>query len=651
MAESRDPITTEQMLDRALAHHRAGRLAEAGAIYREILQRDPRNVDAVYFLGVLAHQAAEHELAIERMELALKIMPDQERCYNILGLARMALGRSEEAEASLRRAVLISHRAAESLPPGESCSIVAHVNLCALLKAQNRLRDALPIYQAALELNPRDAELYTELGDTLQTLGQLDLALEAYGKALEMDPGLARAWYAAGCAENARREYVSACECFKKALEQNPDWPPALHNLGEAQYRLGQTDRAIDLFRQAARAPGSELSLLAIASVIPGSPAATNQSILEARRAFARTLPPRRALRQRAKNNRLRVGYLSAFFADRNWMKPVWGLIRNHDHEQFDLHLFSDGARSAIQFGDPGGEIFHDISGLSNEDAVALMERTGIDLLIDLNGYSAVRRLGLIALHPAPVVAAWFNMFASSGIDGYDYLIGDDTVIPPGEERFYSEKILRVEGSYLTFELNYPVPEVSAAPCRSNGFVTFGCLAPLYKINDGVIAVWNRILEQSPGSKLLLRNAQLGSAKNRSYLREKFRDPGRVLLEGPAEHLEYLKTYNRIDLALDTFPYSGGTTASEAIWQGVPVLTFEGDRWASRTSASILCAAGLRDFVASDLESYVAMAAGVSSQKLAELRAEMRPRLKASSICDTAGFARRMEQIYRQISA
>jgi predicted O-linked N-acetylglucosamine transferase (SPINDLY family) len=572
------------------------------------------------------------------MERALEIVPDQDHCYNVLGLALMALGRVGEAEASLRRAIALNSR-----------SVAAHTNLCVLLKGQDRVREALPVYERAVDLDPRNAELHREFGDALQTLGQFQLATTAYAKALEIDPGLTRAWYSAGCAENARREYVSACGCFEKALAQSPDWPQALHNFGQALYRLGQTDRSIDLFRQAARAPAPQLSLSAIASIIPASPSATIQSILEARQAFGRTLPPRRALAPRAKNDRLRVGYVSSFFADHNWMKPVWGLISHHDHEQFDIHLFSDGPQSAIQYGYHGRETFHDISALSNEEAASLIERTGIDLLIDLNGYSAMRRLPLISLHPAPVVAAWFNMFATSGMDGYDYLIGDETVLPLLEEQFYTEKIVRVEGSYLTFEVNYPVPEVSRAPYLSNGFITFGCLAPLYKINAGVIAAWNRILEQVRDSKLLLKNAHLGSLNNQIYVQKLFKDSNRVLLEGPAAHFEYLETYHRIDVALDTFPYNGGTTTSEAIWQGVPVLTFTGDRWVSRTSASILRAAGLEDFVAPDLEGYISQAVSISSRPLADLRSSMRSRLQTSSACNTGAFAGHMERLYRRL--
>jgi protein O-GlcNAc transferase len=269
-------------------------------------------------------------------------------------------------------------------------------------------------------------------------------------------------------------------------------------------------------------------------------------------------------------------------------MKPVWGLINQHDRSQFEVHLFAETAASAIKHGYRAHpwDCFHDISGPSNEAAAALIERSGIDLLVDLNGYSAQPRLALVALKPAPVIAGWFNMYASSGMASYDYLIGDDHVIPPDEEEFYCEKILRVPGSYLTFDVDCPVPPVVEPPSLATGVITFGSLATQHKINGEVIHAWCRILQQVPNSRLLMRNAVLGSAANCQFVHDLFGKHNipreRVLLRGRADHYQFLRTYDEIDIALDTFPYNGGTTTTEAIWQGVPMVTYWGDRWASR---------------------------------------------------------------------
>lgn len=342
-------------------------------------------------------------------------------------------------------------------------------------------------------------------------------------------------------------------------------------------------------------------------------------------------------------------------------MKPVWGLINQHDRARVSVHLFSDAPASQIKNGyrAEASDRFHDISGLSNEESAVLIENAGLDLLVDLNGYSRVSRLPLLAMRPAPVIAGWFNAYATMGISAYDYLIGDEHVVAAGEERFYGEKIVRVPGSYLTFENTYAVPEVSPLPWLGGGGITFGCLASQYKITSQVVDAWCSILRNVPEGTLILRNAALTHQSNSRFVREMFESRGipgaRVQLRAGADHYRFLETYNEIDIALDTFPYNGGTTTTEALWQGVPVVTFAGDRWASRTSTSILRASHLGEFVSDGVPGYIDLAIRLATDashrdNLASLRRTMRQRLRASPVCDTSAFARNMEQLYAEMT-
>ena len=209
--------------------------------------------------------------------------------------------------------------------------------------------------------------------------------------------------------------------------------------------------------------------------------------------------------------------------------------------------------------------------------------------------------------------------------------------------------------SYLTFQVDHPAPAVVAPPCLENGYLTFGSLASQYKITPAVLDAWADILKRADGSRLLLANPALKSIHNRQYVANQFTqrgvDTNRITLCGPADHLTFLKYYDRIDVALDPFPYNGGTTTMEAIWQGVPVLTYDGDRWASRTSQSLLRRTHLNGFVADAVERMVDLAAHVARspdtpKHLESLRSHMRPCLQTSPACDTAGLARAMEQFY-----
>jgi protein O-GlcNAc transferase len=713
---------SDQFLHKAMEHHRGGRLSEAERLYREVLALEPAQTDALYLLGLLAHQKGEPARAVGLIEQSLAIAPEQPQCRNVLGLALMQMGRLEESAAAFGAAIALdpapefynnlgnlrreqgrfddaivaygravelqadfadahynlgnalrgagrleeaaeAFRRAIALEPNHAHALAA---LGQVLAGAHRPAEALPYLQRAVALVRDDAELYCDVGDVLQKLGRRREAVARYQKAIRANARLARPWFAAGCAEKDDGDYASAALCFGKAVGIAPEWAAAHHNLADALFNLGRVDEALGQFRRAESGGAGELPRAMIAVIIPGAAGADHRAILEARRNWAeQDLPRERPAarfegRKTARDGRLRVGYVSSFFPRDNWMKPVWGLINRHDRGRFAVHLFSDGPEAQIRHGyrRRADDCFHDISGLSNEQAADAMERAGIDLLLDLNGYSRIARLGLVALRPAPRAAAWFNMYGTSGMAAFDYLVGDGEVIRPEDEAFYQERIVRVPGSCLTFEVAYPVPPVAAPPCVTSQAITFGCLCSQYKITAEVARAWSRILQQAPGSRLLLRNATLGSAGVRQWVEGMLGSHGiaadRVQLLGPAEHFQFLETYSQIDVALDTFPYNGGTTTTEAIWQGVPVVSWRGDRWAARTSASILRAGGLGEFVAESVEGYVALAVRLATsagaaEKLAELRRTMRAHLAASAVCDTAGFARNMESLYERM--
>jgi predicted O-linked N-acetylglucosamine transferase (SPINDLY family) len=674
-------MTERELLRRGLEGHQAGRAREAADCYQQVLRANPANADALYLLAVLSQQTGDFTAAIELARRAIRVSGDQPHLHEALGLALMGVEELEQAEKSLLRAA-------------ESGTAESFNNLGILRKKQGRWDEAIAAFERSVERNPQFSDALYNLGNAYREQGQAGRAMELFSRAtaanqshadafaalgqtmvalgrslesvvpfrraIELRPGDAQLRFDAASAFEAIREFADAAECYRAGLAIDGARPEMKHNLGRALFELGRADEALDLFREAAQGLRAALPRAMIAVMIPGAAKATNQEILEARRAFAENdLPPLRPRPARSTANRLRIGYVSSFFHRRNWMKPVWPLIARHDRSRFAVHIFSDAPEAAMPEGyrADSRDRRHDISNLSNGQAARLIEAEGIDLLIDLNGYSKLQRLPLFTLRPAPVTAGWFNMFATTGMSCFDCLIGDDQVIPPEEEEFYCEKILRVPGSYLTFDVVYPVPDVVDPPCLSTGVVTFGCLAPLYKIAPQAITAWSRILRAAPQSSLALRGSALQSEGARRYLLEAFGQcgvsPERIRLYGPAPHFQFLETYNEIDIALDTFPYNGGTTTTEAIWQGVPVVTFYGDRWVSRTSASILRAGNLGRFVNRDLDGYVAQAIELANSRetaamLRELRWNMRAQLRSSPVCDTEQFAKNMEAIYER---
>jgi len=324
------------------------------------------------------------------------------------------------------------------------------------------------------------------------------------------------------------------------------------------------------------------------------------------------------------------------------------------------VHLVSLRGDPSEQAGyrDHDLDVIWQVGSLDEARIANLLAAAGIDVLVDLNSYSAPRWLPLFLHRPAPVQIGWFNSLATYGFDCFDGIVGDAVVIPVAEEGCFTERVLRVPGTYLAFEVLYAVPDVAPPPCwRNAGGLTFGALTSSYKLNDTTVGVWAGVLRSAPGARMLIRTSSLADASSREHLLARFAAlgiaPERLDIEGGAAHFEFLRSYDRIDIALDMFPYSGGTTTSEALWQGVPVLTCAGDRWVARTSESLLRAAGLADWVAADQDDLVARASALARDPatpatLAALRTGMRARLAASAACDTAGLCRALEQIYRQ---
>jgi len=501
-----------------------------------------------------------------------------------------------------------------------------------------------------------EGEAQLRLGAELMGRRQFADALECFRRAQALGESGFQVRFGLGSALLDTDREGDAIVELERAAALEPRHAGALHNLGKARYGLGLVDEAVASFRAALAVSDDVLHRSALATVVPGSPAATHADVLASRRAFAeRDLPaPRFRFPAERAPGPLRVGYLSSFFASPNWMKPVWGLVNEHDRDGFAVHLLSEATEAdcaAAGYRPDPRDTFVALRGLDDGEASERIAAAELDLLVDLNGYSAPRRLAIVSARPARAVAAWFNHYATSGIAAVDFLIGDPVVVHADEESHYVERIERVPGTYLAFGVAYPVPPVEEAPARRNGYVTFGSFASQYKLTPQVVRAWAAILDGAPHARLLIKNRAMKADGNRAFLLGCFAahgvDPARITLEPGAPHHDYLAAYSRVDVALDPYPYNGGTTTSEALWQGVPVLCVDGDRWAARQGASLLGAAGLEGFVARDEAGYVARGIELG-RGFADERATMRERLAASTMMDTAAFARELERIYRR---
>ena len=333
-------------------------------------------------------------------------------------------------------------------------------------------------------------------------------------------------------------------------------------------------------------------------------------------------------------------------------------ILAAHDAEHTKTFCYSasgraDGLTEQLR-GDAGH--WRDIAGLGDEEAQALIRDDGIDVLVDLAGHTAGNRLDIFAHRPAPVQVGWIGYCATTGLTAMDYVLADAVVVPEEEDALFTERVWRLPGQYLCFTPPKMDIPIVALPAKIDAPVTFGSFNNMAKINDETLAEWAQILNAVPGGQLVFKAKQIDAMPGaRESLLERFTACGveaeQVVLEGASPREAFLADYNRIDIALDPFPFSGGATTAEALWMGVPVVTMKNDRWAGRVSETLLGAAGLDQWVADDAGAYCQRALELAAKgpRSVEKRIQLRQQIEASPLCDGPGFTRLLETAYRDM--
>jgi len=630
-----------------------GRQDEAEVSYRRALQIKPNYAETHYNLGNTLKgmgRLAEAESCYRR---ALKIKPDYAEAHTNLGAVLQDLGKLDGAVASYRRALAIKPDYAET-----------HYNLGMALQDLGRLDDAVASYRRALAIKPDYADAHYNLGAALHDQGQLDAAVASCRRALAIKPDYAEAHNNLGNSLRDLGQLDDALVSCRRALGIKPDYAEAHYNLGITLQYLGQLDGAVASYRRAlAIKPDFAIahsSLLFIHNYLSDQPAAI--SLAEALRfgdLASRKARPHTDWRNVPEPGRcLRVGLVSGDLRNHAvgyFVEGVLAALASDASGRLELFAYPsyfhiDALTERIKACCQG---WHSVVGLSDESLAQRIRDDGIDILIDLSGHTAYNRLPLFAWKPAPVQASWLGYFATTGVAAIDYLIADPWTAPEAEEAHFTEKIWRLPETYLCFTPPDGDIQVSALPAISNGYITFGCFNNLTKMNDAVVALWARVLQAVPESLLFLKTIQLGEAAVRQSVANRFAahgiDAGRLILEGAAPRAELMAAYRRVDIALDPFPYPGGTTSIEGLWMGVPVLTLAGERFLSHIGESILKNAGLPEWIAADADDYVARAVSFANdlQRLAALRSGLRQQVLASPLFDAPRFARHFEAALR----
>jgi len=623
------------------------------AAYRRAIALDPDMIEAVNNLGTALMERGAFDEAERCFRRAIAMKPSFVVAYNNLANLLQATGRGAEAIACYERALRID----DSLPE-------LHNNLGNALRNMGESERAITCYDKAIKLRPKFAAAHNNLGNVLKDQGRLEQALAAYRKALAINPRFAEAHNNLGNTARDLGRLLEAEAAYRQALALKPNSVEALNNLGSVLKDCGRLADALATLRQAmAQRPDFVTAHQNYLMNIQYDPETTPEASLEAHRAFDRAFAAPLAAEIRRHENSpdperpLRIGYVSGDFGHHPVGRFLGPVLPAHDRAQFEIFAYSDRMNedeitAALR---AGCDQWRRIVGLEDSALTERIRSDGIDILIDLSGHTADNRLLAFARKPAPVQASWAGYVGTTGLSAMDYLISDERETPAGSEPFYTERILRLPDCYVCFAPPGYAPAVGPLPALAAGHVTFGCFNNLAKLNPGVIALWAKLLKRLPDARLVLKTHQLSDPAMRGLCASWFAAegiaPARLELLGKSPHRALLDQYNRVDIALDPFPYSGGLTTLESLWMGVPVVTLGGNRFAARHSVSHLTAAGLADLVADGPESYLGIATGQATDlpRLAALRVGLRDRMARSPLLDGPRFTRNLESAYRQM--
>lgn len=527
------------------------------------------------------------------------------------------------------------------------------------LLAAGRPAEAARLCREAVSAAPRMGDAHNSLGVALMALGEGAAAERAFLAASEAVPAclegqlnLAQRYLDTGRPGAARAQ-------LRRAAEPAATHPRFSLLQGFCANAFGDAESALLHYRDAMRAEpadpdasGGYLMSLAYAESV------TPQALLDAHAQWAAALPaPAPVPHARAsRTGPLRIGYLSPDFRDhavRYFFEP---LLAHHDRSRFRVHCYSD-VRAPDAFTQDirsRADGWRDAAALSDAALAQAIREDGIDVLVDLAGHTTGNRLALLAQRPAPLQVTALGYPPTTGLAAIDYKLSDPVADPPGAERYYAEKLLRLEGVFWCFAPAPDAPPVAPPPCAARGHATFGCLGNLAKVTDGALGAWGAILRADRDARLLVMAPTLGDDAVLAYTRERMERAGidlaRADFAGRSDLGGFLRTYERVDAVLDTFPYNGGTTTCHALWMGVPVVTRGGEILLSRMGASMLGAVGLGDLVAADWDAYARIALGLARDRarLSALRASLRERMRRSPLCDgprfVAGFEAALER-------
>lgn len=640
---------------------RRGDLKAAEAAYSQAIALGTRDPDVYNNLATIydkwgVKQEQELDLLCTAHELAPNSQEIRKNLLNLLRREEAVLVKKER----YREALPLSLRRVAIEPE----SAAAHRELGCCYSKTGKLEDAMKEFTRAINLQPNSAVYYNDLGLVCFEMRLLAEAQGAFQEVLRLDPVSVMAYTHLGLLANLTGLTGLAISFLQRALAIEPKCSAALNNLALFLRDQGEQKECRLRYQEAiALKPDNETVLSGYLLALNDDPNLDPAWVAAEHRRYQGVMkhsPRRQKVQDLNPLRTLRVGYLSPDFRSHSVGFFIAPTIEQHDRNQIDVTCYStgyieDGLTDRIK---RAAGTFRNVYRMGNDDLAEVIQADGIDVLVELSGHTCDHRLAMLANRVAPLQVTYLGYPNTTGLQEMDYRVTDIIADPPGlTDAWCTERLHRIEGGFLAYRppmFAESLP-VCAEPFRQVGHVTFGSFNNLAKISDLVLDTWAAVMEQVPGSTILLKARGLRNDRVKERILAAFAARGiagesRIQLMGHERSaVDHLRLYNQMDLALDTFPYNGTTTTCEALWMGTPVLTFEGACHAGRVGASLLRHAGFGNLVAKDRQEYIAraVALGRDMETLAKQRNGLRERFAMSPIMDSGRLARGLEKAYR----
>ena len=562
---------------------------------------------SINLLEKLFHDKKFKELEIETKKLIEKY-PKIAMLHNILGLANQKQGRLNDAISNFEKAILINPNFA-----------FAHNNLGNVLKDLKKFDDAIKSYKKSLNINPKYVDPYYNQGLLYKKINKYEDSIKNLKLAINLNPNLIEAYMDLGAVLTNIGKFDEAIENYQKVLDLKPNLNWAYSNIFFTLYYL-EKDKSDYYFSQIKKFRSSLEKI--------------NKNLIE-------------KYQFNPKPDKLKIGFISGDFKQHPvgyLLKDTLKYLKKNNLKLFAYSNLDKEDNYSIKLKTYFSS-WNKIYNKTDTEIVNKIRKDGIHILIDLSGHSAKNRLPIFINKPAPIQITWGGYPGSTGIPEIDYIIGDPYVTPTKSSEKFTEKICRLPNIWISLTTPEYEIKIKELPAIKNGYVTFGSFNNLSKVNDSVVFLWSKILKKIPKSKILFKSKVLNDPEIKKKLINNFKknniNSNSIILEGNSPRKISLESYNKVDIALDPFPYSGAITTFEAIWMGVPVITKKGEKFVSRQTESINHNIGMSDWIAKDEKEYIDKAIMFSSniEKLSKIRTGLRKKALDSPTFNSSLFA------------